>query len=243
MVDSEGFPGAAAQGVVETRVAGDDSVELINGVFAEGADHVAVLLRHSAREFNRDIHDLLNPLTGAGRSLCERFGARLDKTLTLRGYASPAQRCLETAELIMSAHRAGGGSATRCRPVEGLGVFYVLDQMKMWQIMQKAGGMVGFLQAWIDGAVPDDAIMPPELAARLVLRVLTGKLAKPVAKPQLDICVSHDFTLHLVRNRLLGEPADGPEVEFLDALVAYRRDDAWWLRSRHGPAQRVSPDF
>ena len=243
MVDSEGFADADGQGMADAREPGDASVELIHEVLAEGVDQVAVLLRHSAREFNRDIHDLLNPLTGEGRRLCERFGARLDKRLTLRGYASPAERCVETAELIMSAHGADGGRATRCRPVEGLGVFYVLDQMKMWQIMQQAGGMVGFLQAWIDGDVPDDAIMPPGLAARLVLRVLTGKLAKPVARPQLDICVSHDFTLHLVRNRLLGEPANGPEVGFLDALVAYRRDDAWWLRSRHGPAQRVSPDF
>ena len=228
---------------MSTRMAGDGASELIQEVFAGGIDHAAVLLRHSAREFNRDVHDLSNPLTGEGRELCERFGARLDKTLTLRGYASPVARCAETAELIMNAHRARDGVGTRCRPVEGLGVFYVLDQMKMWRAMRQAGGLVGLLQAWFDGGAPDDAMMPAELAAKLVLRVMTGKLATPVAKPQLDLLVSHDITLHVVRNRLLGEPADGPEIEFLDALVAYRRDDAWWLRSRHGPARRVSPDF
>ena len=225
------------------RKAGDGSAGLIEEVFAAGVDHAAVLLRHSAREYNRDIHDLLNPLTDEGRELCERFGAGLDRSLTLRAYASPAQRCVETAELILSAHRAGGGAATRCRAVEGLGVFYVLDQMKMWQAMQQAGGMAGFLRAWFEGAAPEDAMVPAELAARLVLRVITGKLEKPVAKPQLDILISHDITLHLVRNRLLGESVEGPEVEYLDALVAYRRDGAWWLRSRHGPAQRVCPEL
>ncbi len=239
-MDDEGV--AADDGKV-AQLAGDGTIALIGEVFASGVDHAAVLVRHSAREFNRDIHDLLNPLTAEGRELCERFGARLDKTLTLRGYASPAQRCLETAELIMRAHRARDGGATRCRPVEGLGVFYVLDQMKMWQAMQQAGGMVGFLQVWFDGGAPDDAMMPAALAAKLVLRVMTGKLATPVAKPQLDLLVSHDITLHLLRNRLLGEPVDGPDIEFLDALIAYRRDQAWWLRSRHHPARRVSADF
>ena len=231
------------ESAVATSKAGDGSVELIENVFAGGVDHAAVLLRHSAREYNPDMHDLLNPLNEAGRGLCERFGARLDKSLTLRGYASPAERCVETAELIMGAHRAQGGGATRCRPVEGLGVFYVLDQMKMWQGMQQAGGMAGYLRAWFEGAAPEDAMVPADLAARLVLRVMTGKLATPVAKPQLDILITHDITLHLVRDRLLGEPVEGPEVEFLDALVAFRRDGAWWLRSRHGPARQVSPDL
>ena len=231
------------ESAVATSKAGDGSVELIGNVFAGGVDHAAALLRHSAREYNPDMHDLLNPLTDAGRGLCERFGARLDKSLTLRGYASPAERCVETAELILGAHRAQGGGATRCRPVEGLGVFYVLDQMKMWQAMQQAGGMAGYLRAWFEGAAPEDAMVPADLAARLVLRVMTGKLATPVAKPQLDILITHDITLHLVRDRLLGEPVEGPEVEFLDALVAFRRDGAWWLRSRHGPARQVSPDL
>ena len=231
------------KGAVATRTAGDGSVELIEEVFAAGVDHAAALLRHSAREYNPDIHDLLNPLTDEGRELCERFGARLDKSLTLRGYASPAGRCQETGELILDAHRAGGGATTRCRPVEGLGVFYVLDQMKMWQAMQQAGGIRGFMRAWFDGAAPEDAVVPAGLAAKLVLRLMTGKLEKPVAKPQLDILITHDVTLHLVRDRLLGESVEGPAVEYLDALVAFRRDGAWWLRSRHGPARQVNPEF
>ncbi len=214
---------------------GDGSVALIERVFDGGAEHAAVLLRHSAREYNRDMHDLLNPLTDEGRDLCRRFGG----ALTVRAYASPAQRCMETGELIMAAHEAGGGAVTRCRPVEGLGVFYALDQMKMWQVMQQSGGMVNFLDAWFGGRTPGDALVPADLAARLVLRLMTGKLQTPVAKPQLDLLVSHDITLHLVRNRLLGEAADGPEVEFLDALVAWRQDGGWWLQSRHGPARVI----
>ncbi|MCZ0944299.1 MAG: histidine phosphatase family protein, partial [Gammaproteobacteria bacterium] len=111
---------------------GDAALAMIGEVLADGVDHAAVLLRHSARTFEPGLHDLDNLLTDEGRALCCRFGRRLPKELTLRAYASPAQRCLETAQLILEAHEAEGGSITRHRPVEALGVFYALDQMKMW---------------------------------------------------------------------------------------------------------------
>ncbi len=222
---------------------GDATVGLIESVFANGVQHAVVLMRHSAREFDPAVHDLANPLTEEGRECCLRFGKALPKDLTLRAYASPAVRCLETAELILASHREAGGEVTRHRPVEALGVFYVLDQMKMWKGMNEVGGMVNYLQQWFAGDVPADAMMPSQLAATLVLRVLTEKLSSPIDTPQLDICVSHDMTVHLVRDRLLGEPVDGPKVEFLDALIAYRDDDVYWLKSQHREARRVNPDL
>lgn len=218
---------------------GDAALAMVGEVLDDGVDHVAVLLRHSARTFKSGLHDLDNQLTDEGRSLCRRFGRRLPKGLTLRAYASPAQRCLETAQLILEAHEAEGGSITRHRPVEALGVFYALDQMKMWKGMEAAGGMANYLQRWLAGTVPADAMMPAHWAARLVFGCMAEKLAAPVARPQLDLHVSHDVTLHLLRSALLGEPADGPPVEFLDGLLVWRADGALWLKSQHGPAQRV----
>ena len=222
---------------------GDATVGLIESVFANGVQHAVVLMRHSAREFDPAVHDLANPLTEEGREGCLRFGRALPKDLTLRGYASPAARCLETAELILTSHREAGGEVTRHRPLEALGVFYVLDQMKMWKGMNEVGGMVNYLQQWFAGGVPADAMMPSQLAATLVLRVMTEKLSSPIGTPQLDICVSHDMTVHLVRDRLLDEPVDGPKVEFLDALIAYQDDDVYWLKSQHGEPRRVSPNL
>ena len=222
---------------------GDATLEMIRGALVEGVDHAALLVRHSVRTFEPQLHDLDNPPTDEGRALCRRFGRGLPKKLTLRAYASPAERCLETAQLVLDAHRAEGGQITRHRPVEALGVFYVLDQMKMWKGLQEAGGMVGFLQRWFAGGVPADALMPAHWAARLVLRVLTEKLAAPLARPQLDLHVSHDMTLHLLRSQLLGAPPDGPPVAFLDGLMAWRGDGALWLKSQHGRPQRVSAEL
>ena len=222
---------------------GDAALAMIGDVLADGVDHAAVLLRHSARTFEPGLHDLDNLLTDEGRALCRRFGCRLPMELTLRAYASPAQRCVETAQLVLDAHQAEGGSITRHRPMEALGVFYALDQMKMWKGMEAAGGMANYLQGWLAGAVPADAMMPAHWAARLVLGGMAEKLAAPVARPQLDLHVSHDVTLHLLRSALLGEPADGPPVEFLDGLLVWRAEGALWLKSQHGPPQRVSAEL
>jgi broad specificity phosphatase PhoE len=222
---------------------GQNCVELISKVFDQGADHAVVLMRHSAREYAEGVHDLENPLTEEGRSLCRGFCDALPSALTVRGYASPAQRCLETAELIMSAHEDKGGAAGRHRPVEGLGVFYALDQMKMWKGMRQAGGLVEYLQMWFDGQIPEDAMMPPDLAARLVFRVLADKLKAPIAERQLDLCVSHDMTVHLVRDRLLGESVAMAEVAYLDGLVVFYRDGELMMQSHHGDAMRIAPDI
>ena len=219
---------------------GDATIALLNSVFDDGVEHAAALIRHSAREFEPGRHDLLNPLTDEGRLLAREFGAALPKRVLVRGYASPAERCVETVQLILESHSAGGGRVTRHRPVEALGVFYVLDQMKMFRAMTGVDGQVPFLQRWFDGGIAADVMMPADLAAKLLGRVVVGKLDAPLERPQLDICVSHDMSLYLVRDRLLGlSVAESGSVDFLDGVVFYERDRALWMRGLNGPAKRI----
>lgn len=233
--------GAVASGDVGVEIQyGDAAAQLIGEVLADRAGHAVALMRHSAREFAPGRHDLENPLTAEGRELARRFGALLPKAATVRGYASPPARCMDTAELVLAGHREGGGPVTRHRPLEGLGVFYALDQMKMWKGLTAAGGLVPFMRDWVRGNAPQDALMPAELAAGLILRILAAKLAEPVAAPQVDVCVSHDMTLYLMREVLLDEPATGPEVRFLDALVLYEAQGEFWLTSHHGEPRCVT---
>lgn len=218
---------------------GEATLDLLGRLTGSGARHLVVLMRHSAREFHPDRHDLENPLTQIGRARARDVGERLPKDMTVRAYASPPERCMETAALILDGHRQGGGVATRHRPLEALGVFYALDQMKMWKAMSEAGGLVPFIGAWVRGEAPRDAMMPAQTAARLLADVLAEKLRQPVAERQIDLCVSHDMTLYLLREVLLGEPAHGPEVGFMDALVLYEGDDGLWLTSHHGEPRRL----
>jgi broad specificity phosphatase PhoE len=219
---------------------GASTLAMIESACADGVDHAVLLMRHSAREFEPGRHDLLNPLTNEGRTLARQFGERLPKQLLARGYASPAERCVETAELILAGHAGAGGRVTRHRPIEALGVFYVLDQMRMYRAMTDASGQTAFLARWFAGAVPEDVMMPAELAARLLFKLVAAKLDAPVQRPQLDICVSHDMSLYLVRDRLLDlAVGSAGEVEFLDAVMCYRRGGVLFVGAPDRPPQPV----
>jgi hypothetical protein len=215
---------------------------LVSEVFDSGVDRAVLLMRHSARTFDHNIHDLLNPLTDHGRNLSERLGRNLPKDIACRGYASPPERCIETSELVIAGHQAQGGIGYRTRPVEALGVFYALDQQRMWKGLRLTGGLAEYCAQWFAGQVAEDAMMPAPLAVALILKVLAGKLnAPPVegARRQLDVCVTHDMTVYLMRHGVGLEPVSGPPVEFLDGLVLFRRGDQKFMRSHHGGEVRL----
>ena len=135
-------------------------------------------------------------------------------------------------------------SLTRNRVVEALGVFYVLDQMKMYMSMQEAGGLVDFLNKWFEGHIQHDILMPPDLAARLVGRLAAAKLAQRRDKPQLDLLVSHDFTVYTVKDRLLGQDTGRyPEVHFLDGIAFFEREGRTYIQSHHEDAIPLNTDL
>ncbi|MEQ8693504.1 MAG: histidine phosphatase family protein [Pseudomonadales bacterium] len=217
------------------------TADMVADVYAGGAERAVLLMRHSARTFDRSIHDLLNQLTDHGRFLCDQFGAALPKDIQIRGYASPAERCMETAQKIIAAHEAGGGVAGRTRPVEAFGVFYGLDQQKMWKGLSLSDGLADYVGQWFAGEVPDDAMMPAPLAVEMIVRVLKSKLLTPMPDKSLDLCVTHDMTIFTVRHGLGLEPVHGPTVEFLDGLIMYEKDGCAIMRSHHGGEVDLGP--
>ena len=216
---------------------GETTLQLINDLVDEGIEHIVLLMRHSAREYEPGRHDLLNPLTDEGRGLARQLGGAIPKSLTLRGFTSPAERCVETAALIMEAHKEGGGLTMRNRVVEALGVFYVLDQMKMYMAMQAAGSMVSFQQEWFSGNVSPDILMPADTSAEIIARLVLEKLKEKPDHPQLDLMVSHDFTIYLLKDRLLGQNSTRyPDVIYLDGIAVFERDGKAFIQSHHEPA-------
>jgi broad specificity phosphatase PhoE len=216
-------------------IPGTTTLELVQNVLARGATHIALLMRHSAREYAPGKHDLLNPLTDEGREFSRSLGEKLPKSLLVRGYTSPAERCVETAALIMAGHAGKGGAISRNRIIEALGVFYVLDQMKMYKAMQAEGGLVPLLNAWFGGTLADDILMPPDIAARLVGRLSALKLEPDSGQAKLDLLVSHDFTLYTIKDRLLAQsPLTYPDVHYLDGVAFFNLNGKTYVQSHHG---------
>ncbi|XOV82534.1 MAG: histidine phosphatase family protein [bacterium] len=214
---------------------GLSTTQMVADTFDEGVERGVLFMRHSARTFDREIHDLLNPLTDHGRGLSQQFGTRLPKDVHLRGYASPPERCMETAELVLKGHAEAGGQRSRVRALEALGVFYALDQQKMWKGLSLAQGLPNYVEQWFADQVPQDAMMPAPLAVRMILRALVGKLRdNTVQGRHLDVCVSHDMSVYTLRHGVGLEPVQGPEVEFLDGLLLFEKQGHLRMRSQHG---------
>ena len=225
---------------------GDPARVMLEARLAEGMERGVLLLRHSAREYRRDIHDLENPLTEAGRSLALTLGRRLPQS-ALRGYASPAHRCIETASLLIEGantqHQRQLGEPT-ARPVEALGVFFALDQIRMWKGLRQAEGLSGYVDQWVYGGVDSAIMMAPTLAARFILDVLLAKLDSPGPQqqsPSIDICVTHDMTILMMRHVLGLEPVERGPVNYLDGLLLYREGERVMLASSLGGRVVLDP--
>ena len=217
---------------------GDASARMTRAIFAEGVERGVLLMRHSAREYRRDIHDLENPLTAEGRSLAARFGASLPD-VNLRGYSSPVMRCRETGALAIEASAAAqrGGVISKVRDIEAFGVFYALDQIRMWKGLRKSDGLADYVGQWFAGKVPQSAMMRPQRAVGMVLEVMLDKLTAPAIQagtPQLDLCVTHDMTIFTMREGVGLEPVTGPDVRFMDGLLMYEQADKVFFGSQHG---------
>ena len=214
-----------------------------------GVRRSVAVIRHSAREFEPGRHDLENPLTEEGRSCARAFGEALPRDVFVRAYASPVARCVETAALALEGHRTAGGNAGRHRPVEGLGVFYILDQMKMFRSMTSPReDAPDFLRDWFDDRLAPDIMMPARQSAEIVVRLLMAKLEqqRTRSQPTLDLCITHDISLYLIKDQVLGlRHEQHGEVEFLDGLVVFEREGDVWMQDHRMdplPLSRIIPE-
>ncbi len=223
---------------------------MVNETFAQSAERGVLLMRHSAREFRRDIHDLENPLTDHGRGLAKKLGENLLAGINCRAYASPPHRCIETGEFVLAGVNARRKDSDldllkvdKARPLEALGVFYALDQIRMWKGLRSAGGLANYIQTWFDGEVKPDVMMRAPQAVAMVLEVMLGKLDAPPIEAdakQLDLCVTHDMTVYTVRHGAGLESLSAAPVDFLDGLLLYRQEGVLMLKSHYGSLVKVT---
>lgn len=200
-----------------TSAAYDDSepVTLLRNAPRDRA--VVLVLRHAAREAIRASEDgWTAPLTEAGREQARATGAAIGKLEfdALTAVASPAPRCLDTAQLLL----VGAGEPAQVRADPRFGGPYVLDQECAFRRMLQLGN-AGFLRAWFDGGWAD-AMQPAAEAARDQFRALLSVLRGP--GPAVRIVVSHDWNIALLRDRILSLPHEQVGLPgFLSGLLLY----------------------
>lgn len=193
----------------------------------------AIIVRHAARHPIVDLQSSLKVgLTDEGMKDAHCFGSSLTSFPTVRLFHSPALRCRQTAECIMRGLEGNGASASITGPEPNLCAPYMKDESCL-TVAARSGK--GFIREWFEGRLDREWILPTGPAADMVLAPIVERLLEPDGQGRLDIHVSHDWEISLLREELLGlryEDAGWPP--FLDGiLICTDRSDLRVMYNSH----------
>ena len=182
---------------------------------------VAAVMRHAARQPIVDPREPLSAeLTPAGRQDAEAFGANITGFDRLRLFHSPVKRCQQTAECVAAGATRAGLAVELVGAQPELGVAYILNQVETGRL----SGLHGehFVRLWFTNQVPVELIeRAPDIVRRKVGYVAARLLEPaPAVGRRLDLHVSHDWNVIILRELLLG----------------VRHEEAGWARFLDGVA-------
>jgi hypothetical protein len=196
--------------------------QLVETFLADGTTRGLVVLRHSVRHYDTDnpINEPFMGLTDEGKLLSYQWGNSLPPKKRLNFFSSFIGRCIETAYLMDKGHVAAGGVTSNNRIEPTLSPFYVRDPLRLFEEYLKKQN---FLTGWFNRAIPPDVITPPEQVATVMLDFWKKRLSDDRISDQIDVCITHDWNLYVLRWYLLGVFPEAQEnVDYLDGLIVFR---------------------
>jgi hypothetical protein len=148
----------------------------------------ALVIRHSER-FGGEVADHTDGLTPNGMAMAMELGSRL-RGRDLRLYASPIQRCVDTARLI--AEGAGCGAEVVRSSILGIPGPYVIDEPAVDRHLAVMG-LKGFAIRWLSGGISPKVMRPCSEGSRMLVRWIGDNLAS--RSEGVDVYVGHDLFL------------------------------------------------
>lgn len=199
-----------------------ESIALVNRIAKSGANRISLMMRHAARKYDLDFRkEPFLGLTDEGKRSALEFGRYLPPGYELRPYSSYIGRCIETAYLMDKGYTMSGGATRTPEIEEKLAPFYIMDIKKIVS-MASTHDVFSFIRKWIDGGIPEDVIMSPYSASFHMLEFLKQLLVSE--KPVINICITHDWNMYLMREIFLGlMQEDAGEVAFLEGIAIYEK--------------------
>lgn len=191
-----------------------------------GTAHAAAMIRHGERHKLTSTTDPTAALlTEEGKRAATAMGAGLRHFSHLRLFHSPVERCRQTAQCLAEGARTAGLHVELAGPEHRLGFGYTKDMAtacRMYSAMDEA-----FIAHWFTGQVPEEVISRPEHLADLTLNHITARLQEPSTRGRrLDLHVSHDWNLLVMRELLLGlTHEEAGWLGFLDGLAFAPKGD------------------
>ena len=187
-----------------------------------GSGPCAIIVRHAARHPIVDLRRSLEVgLTEDGMRDARRFGSSLGSFSKVRLFHSPALRCRQTAECMLRGLGGNGASASVTGPEHNLCAPYMRDESCLVRAAQVGNG---FIREWFEGGLDREWILDTGSAADMVIAPIVERLQEPDGESRLDVHVSHDWEISLLREELLGlRHEDVGWPPFLDGIL-FRAD-------------------
>jgi hypothetical protein len=182
------------------------------------ADRVAMIIRHADRHeipSNRMNDSLKVGLTEKGFEEARCFGSSLPRYSSYRVFHSPAKRCVETAEMIAEGLIDQGQKVAPIEEDWNLCAPYIKDERCFIEASRLGNS---FIRSWFSGQINDQWVHGTRDSARTLLAPIIRKLNGQ--RTGMDIHVSHDWDIMLLRETLLGlKHEEIGWLNYLDGLV------------------------
>jgi broad specificity phosphatase PhoE len=227
---------------MKTDPTGDKTLALLHDLIEQGITRYVVLMRHADRPIETVENDLHMQVSEAGKEAAFAFGQKLPTELPIHLYASPVDRCVETAELIGKGFESVGGARSEVSETEALYAFYVKDVHKADGILYEMfgrGEWAQFFRNWFEGVYPESIIGNAAQAAETLMATLLELLQQ--SESAGSICVSHDINLFLIKEYYLGlQPEDHEYVQFLEGVIVYEKDGSTYIINHQSEARLLT---
>jgi len=159
--------------------------------------------------------------------------------VNLRFFSSPVGRCIETAFMIDKGNTAKGGRTESNKTNPTLAAFYVKDVAQIFKGI-KQHSVSGFFRQWFNGNVPE-TVMTSAMAARDRIIQFLISLLRETSGPVIDIAVSHDWYMHVLKEYFLKQPLEEfGKVEYLEGAVLYEKNGGLFMTNHQSDPQPIS---
>ena len=183
----------------------------------------AAIIRHAQRHPLGSTTDPTKALlTDAGKAAAVALGGRISGFRHLRLFHSPVMRCQQTAECIAEGAASSGMRIEVCGARPRLGFVCTKDEAAALTLYTEIGDE--FVTRWLSGVLPEGMMEDPVDTVRHNLLEICATLEHATDHgPRLDLHVSHDWNIMVMRELLVGvRHEEVGWLGFLDGLTFHR---------------------
>lgn len=223
-----------------TERLGQDALDVIRDLKNQGIDSMAVVLRHSERhyDFENQWMERYLGLTDEGKELAYAFGKDLPTDPLLRLYSSAVARCVETAYQMEKGSISIGGKTETNRLAKELLTLYATNSKKALAINIEKGDAQLF-RDWFDHKIPIDIMADPEESGEILVSYLIDLLTE-IQDAHIDVHVTHDWNLYLLKELYLGLPLeDVGGAAYLEGIVLYEDDGEFYMTNHQTEPKKL----